>query len=407
MDALAASGVLFERAFTPAPDDAARAHVDDDRPRRRPRTASAATAPSRSGRGRRRWRRRCGRAAWPPRPSSAASRWPGASGSRAASTHYDDAMAKSPGVSYEFAERRGDAVVEAARAWLSVHPGRVFVWVHLFDPHAPYDPPAGLPRARSLSRRGRGRGRRAGRPADGLERAARAVAGRARPPTTARPSASTARRATASSSTTPRCACLSSCAVRDGRRAGAWPPRRGSPTSPPPSSRRSGPAGRPCPAARCARSWTARRRSRSTPRRWPRGWTSDGATCAPGATGATSTSARRGPSSTTCRRIPARRATSPPRIRTSWPGCAAASTARSARLGEAESRRAPDAEAAERLRALGYVQGPQAQGSGADPKDMVDVALHHRARGRAPSAITPRPPPPIAPSPSATPRIRS
>ena len=44
-------------------------------------------------------------------------------------------------------------------------------------------------------------------------------------------------------------------------------------------------------------------------------------------------------------------------------------------FGEAESRRAPDAETAERLRALGYVQGPQAAGSGADPKDMIDVAL--------------------------------
>lgn len=54
---------------------------------------------------------------------------------------YDDAMGKPPGVSYEFAERRGDAVVASARTWLGVHPGRVFVWVHLFDPHAPYDPP--------------------------------------------------------------------------------------------------------------------------------------------------------------------------------------------------------------------------------------------------------------------------
>jgi choline-sulfatase len=54
---------------------------------------------------------------------------------------YDDAMGKPPGVSYEFAERPGEAVVASARAWLNVHPGRVFVWVHLFDPHAPYDPP--------------------------------------------------------------------------------------------------------------------------------------------------------------------------------------------------------------------------------------------------------------------------
>jgi arylsulfatase A-like enzyme len=54
---------------------------------------------------------------------------------------YDDAMGKPPGVSYEFAERRGDAVAASARTWLGLHPGRVFVWVHLFDPHAPYDPP--------------------------------------------------------------------------------------------------------------------------------------------------------------------------------------------------------------------------------------------------------------------------
>jgi len=54
---------------------------------------------------------------------------------------YDDTLGKAPGVSYEFAERRGEAVVASARTWLGVHPGRVFVWVHLFDPHAPYDPP--------------------------------------------------------------------------------------------------------------------------------------------------------------------------------------------------------------------------------------------------------------------------
>jgi arylsulfatase A-like enzyme/cytochrome c-type biogenesis protein CcmH/NrfG len=55
--------------------------------------------------------------------------------------HYDDAVEKAPGVHYEFAERRATAVVEAARSWMGSHPGLVFVWVHLFDPHAPYDPP--------------------------------------------------------------------------------------------------------------------------------------------------------------------------------------------------------------------------------------------------------------------------
>ena len=55
--------------------------------------------------------------------------------------HYDDRMGKPSGVNYEFAERRADAVVDAAIAWLAQRPGDVFVWVHLFDPHAPYDPP--------------------------------------------------------------------------------------------------------------------------------------------------------------------------------------------------------------------------------------------------------------------------
>jgi choline-sulfatase len=39
-------------------------------------------------------------------------------------------------------ERRGMDVVEHAEAWLSKHPaGPHFVWVHLYDPHDPYEPP--------------------------------------------------------------------------------------------------------------------------------------------------------------------------------------------------------------------------------------------------------------------------
>jgi Flp pilus assembly protein TadD len=45
-----------------------------------------------------------------------------------------------------------------------------------------------------------------------------------------------------------------------------------------------------------------------------------------------------------------------------------------ARWGDGESRRGPDPEAAERLRSLGYVQGPEGRGSGADPKDRREVA---------------------------------
>ena len=56
--------------------------------------------------------------------------------------HYDDTVEKSPGVHYEFAERRGADVAAAARSWLAAQAGPVFVWVHFFDPHAPYDPPA-------------------------------------------------------------------------------------------------------------------------------------------------------------------------------------------------------------------------------------------------------------------------
>ncbi|HEX4825997.1 MAG TPA: sulfatase-like hydrolase/transferase [Candidatus Polarisedimenticolaceae bacterium] len=45
------------------------------------------------------------------------------------------------GLSY-YPERDAESVVHAALAWLPGQAGRpVFVWVHLFDPHAPYRPP--------------------------------------------------------------------------------------------------------------------------------------------------------------------------------------------------------------------------------------------------------------------------
>jgi len=40
-------------------------------------------------------------------------------------------------------ERRGMEVVQHAETWLGAHPaGPHFVWVHLYDPHDPYEPPA-------------------------------------------------------------------------------------------------------------------------------------------------------------------------------------------------------------------------------------------------------------------------
>jgi arylsulfatase A-like enzyme/Flp pilus assembly protein TadD len=61
---------------------------------------------------------------------------------------YDDAIAGAGGGA-EFLntlQRRGDAVTDAALAWLektrgSAPAGRVLLWLHLYDPHDPYEPP--------------------------------------------------------------------------------------------------------------------------------------------------------------------------------------------------------------------------------------------------------------------------
>jgi arylsulfatase A-like enzyme/Flp pilus assembly protein TadD len=58
---------------------------------------------------------------------------------------YDDEMPKPEAAkkSAEFAERRAGEVVDRAIAWLGRQPARpFFLWVHVFDPHSPYDPPA-------------------------------------------------------------------------------------------------------------------------------------------------------------------------------------------------------------------------------------------------------------------------
>ena len=55
---------------------------------------------------------------------------------------YDDRTARPRGAEFVLPERRGDDVVAAARQWWDDHAGRRrFLWVHLFDPHAPYAPP--------------------------------------------------------------------------------------------------------------------------------------------------------------------------------------------------------------------------------------------------------------------------
>ena len=55
---------------------------------------------------------------------------------------YDDRIGET-GSTVDFAlpERRADAVVSSALAWTGAQPGKWFAWVHVFDPHAPYQPP--------------------------------------------------------------------------------------------------------------------------------------------------------------------------------------------------------------------------------------------------------------------------
>ena len=55
---------------------------------------------------------------------------------------YDDRIGET-GSTVDFAlpERRADTVVKAALAWTGAQSGKWFAWVHVFDPHAPYQPP--------------------------------------------------------------------------------------------------------------------------------------------------------------------------------------------------------------------------------------------------------------------------
>jgi choline-sulfatase len=58
---------------------------------------------------------------------------------------YDDEMPKPDprAVSGEYAERRAGEVVDRATRWVAAQSGRpFFLWVHVFDPHSPYDPPS-------------------------------------------------------------------------------------------------------------------------------------------------------------------------------------------------------------------------------------------------------------------------
>jgi arylsulfatase A-like enzyme/Flp pilus assembly protein TadD len=54
---------------------------------------------------------------------------------------YDDVFPSKPSAMGFAPERTADKVVTAAAAWISARTGPWFCWIHLWDPHAPYDPP--------------------------------------------------------------------------------------------------------------------------------------------------------------------------------------------------------------------------------------------------------------------------
>ncbi|HXT20702.1 MAG TPA: tetratricopeptide repeat protein, partial [Thermoanaerobaculia bacterium] len=61
---------------------------------------------------------------------------------RGFSTYDDEYPRGSSPAAFVIAERRGDEVVTKALAWWKAHAGgKRFLWVHLYDPHAGYEPP--------------------------------------------------------------------------------------------------------------------------------------------------------------------------------------------------------------------------------------------------------------------------
>lgn len=55
---------------------------------------------------------------------------------------YDDHLGTQAPLAPRLIQRRGDEVVSSALAWLNKTPEPFFAWVHLYDPHAGYEPPS-------------------------------------------------------------------------------------------------------------------------------------------------------------------------------------------------------------------------------------------------------------------------
>src|SRR5262249_49962994 len=54
---------------------------------------------------------------------------------------YDDRFTTASGAEANDRERPADAVVKSALGWIGQQQTKWFAWVHLYDPHAPYQPP--------------------------------------------------------------------------------------------------------------------------------------------------------------------------------------------------------------------------------------------------------------------------
>ena len=55
---------------------------------------------------------------------------------------YDDTLSRAASGADAERERRADAVVTSALDWIGRQPGKWFAWVHVYDPHVVYEPPA-------------------------------------------------------------------------------------------------------------------------------------------------------------------------------------------------------------------------------------------------------------------------
>ena len=62
-------------------------------------------------------------------------------------TYGDRFDTAAPHLSLPSLQRRGPEVARDAVAWLATAPHPFFLWVHFYDPHAPYDPPPAFARA--------------------------------------------------------------------------------------------------------------------------------------------------------------------------------------------------------------------------------------------------------------------